>query len=50
MLLVRYLKENSRGDFMVLQDSIEREKKGIDYIYSEQDKLILKEMLLLRER
>ena len=30
---------------MVLQDSIEREKKGIDYIYSEQDKLILKKML-----
>lgn len=30
---------------MILQDSIEREKKGIDYIYSEQDKVILKEML-----
>ncbi|MBQ7760633.1 MAG: hypothetical protein IJ400_01140 [Clostridia bacterium] len=30
---------------MVLADSIEREKKGIDYIYSEQDKLLLKEML-----
>lgn len=30
---------------MVLQDSIEREKKGIEYIYSEKDKLLLKEML-----
>ncbi len=30
---------------MVLADSIEREKKGIDYIYSEQDKFLLKEML-----
>ena len=30
---------------MILQTSIEREKQGIDYIYSEQDKNILKLML-----
>ena len=33
------------GDFMVLVDSIEREKKGIEYIYSMQDKILLKELL-----
>lgn len=36
---------NIRGDLMVLQESIEKEKRGIEYIYSEQDKATLKLML-----